>query len=43
MPSDPGLGLLAAVVGRYGHWILPAALILIGLYVLRETNAPIGL
>ena len=33
---------VTAAVGRYGHWILPAALILIGLYVLHETNAPIG-
>ena len=30
-------------VGRYGHWILPAAFILIGLYVLHETNAPLHL
>ena len=28
-----------AVVSRYGHWILPAAFILIGLYTLRETGA----
>ncbi len=34
---------VTAAVGRYGHWILPAALILIGLYVLREANAPIRL
>jgi cadmium resistance protein CadD (predicted permease) len=33
---------VTAAVGRYGHWILPVALILIGLYVLHETNAPIG-
>ncbi len=34
---------VTATVSRYGHWILPAALILIGLYVLHETNAPIHL
>jgi len=28
------------VIGRYGHWILPAAFLLIGLYLLHETNAP---
>jgi cadmium resistance protein CadD (predicted permease) len=28
---------------RYGHWILPAAFILIGLYILHATNAPIRL
>ncbi len=33
---------VTAAVSRYGHWILPAALILIGLYVLHKTNAPIG-
>jgi cadmium resistance protein CadD (predicted permease) len=33
---------VTAAVGRYGHWILPVALILIGLYVLQKTNAPIG-
>jgi cadmium resistance protein CadD (predicted permease) len=39
-------GLLAghdrvgAIVARYGHWILPAAFILIGIYLLYETNAP---
>jgi cadmium resistance protein CadD (predicted permease) len=33
---------VTAAVGRYGHWILPVALILIGLYVLHKTNAPIG-
>jgi cadmium resistance protein CadD (predicted permease) len=31
---------VTAVVARYGHWILPAAFILIGLYLLHETNAP---
>jgi cadmium resistance protein CadD (predicted permease) len=30
-------------VRQYGHWILPGALILIALYVLHETNAPIHL
>jgi cadmium resistance protein CadD (predicted permease) len=30
-----------AAVSRYGHWILPAAFILIALYILHETNAPI--
>jgi cadmium resistance protein CadD (predicted permease) len=40
-------GLLArhervtATISRYGHWILPAVFILIGLYVLHETNAPV--
>jgi cadmium resistance protein CadD (predicted permease) len=34
---------VTATVRRYGHWILPAALILIALYVLHETNAPIHL
>ncbi|HXT88334.1 MAG TPA: cadmium resistance transporter [Trebonia sp.] len=29
-------------VSRYGHWILPAAFILIGLYILHETGAPFG-
>jgi cadmium resistance protein CadD (predicted permease) len=33
---------VTAAVGRYRHWILPAAFILIGLYVLHKTNAPIG-
>ena len=28
---------------RYGRWILPAAFILIGLYILHATNAPIHL
>lgn len=28
------------VIKRYGHWILPAAFLLIGLYLLYETNAP---
>ena len=42
-------GLLArhervtAAIGRYSHWILPAVFILIGVYVLHETNAPIHL
>ena len=42
-------GLLArhagvtAAVGRYGHWILPAVFILVGLYVLHETSGPISL
>jgi cadmium resistance protein CadD (predicted permease) len=31
---------VTAIVARYGHWILPAAFILIGLYLLHETNAP---
>ena len=34
---------VTATISRYGHWILPAAFILIGLYVLHETNAPIHL
>jgi cadmium resistance protein CadD (predicted permease) len=34
---------VTAAVSRYGHWILPAAFILIALYVLHETNAPIRL
>lgn len=42
-------GLLArhsavtATVGHYGHWILPAVFILIGLYVLHKTGGPIRL
>lgn len=42
-------GLLArqervtATISRYGHWILPAVFILIGLYILHETNAPLHL
>jgi cadmium resistance protein CadD (predicted permease) len=32
-------GRVTATVERYGHWILPAAFILIGLYVLYETGA----
>lgn len=32
---------VTAAVSRYGHWILPAVFILIGLYVLHEANAPI--
>src|SRR6201999_4259762 len=39
LPRHAGL---TAPVGRYGHWIPPVALILIGLYVLHKTNAPIG-
>jgi cadmium resistance protein CadD (predicted permease) len=31
---------VTAVIARYGHWILPAAFLLIGLYLLHETNAP---
>jgi cadmium resistance protein CadD (predicted permease) len=34
---------VTATFSRYSHWILPAAFILIGLYVLHETNAPIRL
>jgi cadmium resistance protein CadD (predicted permease) len=34
---------VTAAVGRYGHWILPAAFILIAIYILYETNAPIRL
>jgi len=29
-------------VSRYGHWILPAAFILIGLYILHETAGPLS-
>lgn len=29
---------LIAIVARYGHWILPVAFILIGLYTLRRTG-----
>src|SRR6201986_749050 len=36
-------GKVTAVVSRYGHWILPVAFILVGLYVLHETNAPLHL
>jgi cadmium resistance protein CadD (predicted permease) len=32
---------VTATLSRYGHWILPAAFILIALYVLYKTNAPI--
>jgi len=32
---------VTATLSRYGHWILPVAFILIGLYVLYKTNAPI--
>jgi cadmium resistance protein CadD (predicted permease) len=35
--------LVTSTISRYSHWILPAAFILIGLYVLHETNAPIRL
>lgn len=41
-------GLLAShravsgAVGRYGHWIMPAVFILIGLYVLHQTSGPIS-
>jgi cadmium resistance protein CadD (predicted permease) len=31
---------VTGIVARYGHWILPAAFILISLYLLHETNAP---
>ena len=31
---------VTGVIKRYGHWILPAAFLLIGLYLLYETNAP---
>jgi cadmium resistance protein CadD (predicted permease) len=31
------------VIRRYGHWILPAAYILVGIYLLHETNAPVHL
>jgi cadmium resistance protein CadD (predicted permease) len=34
---------VTAVVSRYGHWILPAAFILIAFYILHEANAPIRL
>jgi cadmium resistance protein CadD (predicted permease) len=34
---------VTSTISRYSHWILPAAFILIGLYVLHETNAPIRL
>jgi cadmium resistance protein CadD (predicted permease) len=36
-------GRVTAVISRYGYWILPVAFILIGLYVLHETSAPIHL
>jgi cadmium resistance protein CadD (predicted permease) len=32
---------VTAALARYGHWILPVAFILIALYLLRETNAPL--
>jgi cadmium resistance protein CadD (predicted permease) len=28
------------VIARYGHWILPVAFLLIGIYLLHETGAP---
>ena len=31
---------LTSAIGRYGHWILPAAFMLIGTYLLYKTNAP---
>jgi len=31
---------VTGIVARYGHWILPAAFILIGFYLLYETGAP---
>jgi cadmium resistance protein CadD (predicted permease) len=34
---------ITAAVGRYGHWILPAVYILIGLYILHDTTGPISL
>ena len=36
-------GRVTAAISRYGYCILPVAFILIGLYVLHETNAPIHL
>ena len=34
---------MTAAVGRYGHWILPAVYILIGLYILHDTTGPLSL
>jgi cadmium resistance protein CadD (predicted permease) len=34
---------VSAAVGRYGHWIMPAVFILIGLYVLHQTSGPVSL
>jgi cadmium resistance protein CadD (predicted permease) len=34
---------VTATVRRYGHWILPAAFLLLALYVLHNANAPIHL
>lgn len=31
---------ITVTLGRYGHWILPAAFILIALYTLHQTDAP---
>jgi cadmium resistance protein CadD (predicted permease) len=31
---------VTSIVARYGHWILPVAFVLIGLYLLHETSAP---
>jgi cadmium resistance protein CadD (predicted permease) len=31
---------VTGIVARYGHWILPVAFILIGLYLLHQTRAP---
>jgi cadmium resistance protein CadD (predicted permease) len=36
-------GVVTATIARYGHWILSAIYILIGLYVLHATSGPIHL
>jgi cadmium resistance protein CadD (predicted permease) len=33
---------ITAVIGRHGLWILPAAFILLGLYLLHQTLAPVA-
>jgi cadmium resistance protein CadD (predicted permease) len=33
-----GHARVITIVGRHGHWILPVALILVGLYTLRQTG-----
>lgn len=35
-------GALNAAVGRYGHWILPAVYLLIGVYILHDTTGPLS-
>lgn len=34
---------VSGAVARYGHWIMPAVFILIGLYVLHQTSGPLSI